>query len=236
MNPPMPNEVASPGHFIPVIAIDGPSASGKGTVAQRVAAKLGFHYLDSGALYRLSALGCVLAGVDLADEHAVARQTAKLVMRFEGDQIFLFDQEVGDQIRTEQCGVDASRVAAYPALRAALEEKQREFKRLPGLVADGRDMGSVIFPDASLKVFLTATAEARAERRTKQLKEKGMYVKIQDVIEELQRRDLRDMSRPVAPLKHYPDAKLLDTTQLSVEQAVSQILDWYREISPARAP
>lgn len=221
---------------IPVITVDGPSASGKGTVAQRVAAILGFHYLDSGALYRLSAWAATQARIDLNDEQAVARVAAGLVLRFEGDQIFLSDQEVGDQIRTERCGIDASQVAAYPAVRAALEEKQREFKKLPGLVADGRDMGSVIFPDATLKVFLTATAEARAERRTKQLKEKGMYVKIQDVIEELQRRDLRDTSRPVAPLKHYPDARLLDTTHLSIEQAVNQILDWYREISPARAP
>lgn len=230
------NRTAGSRSHVPVIAIDGPSASGKGTVAQRVAARLGFHYLDSGALYRLSALAAVQAGVDLGDQQAVAQVAAGLSLRFEGDQIFLSDQEVGDQIRTEKCGIDASQVAAYPAVRAALEEKQREFKQLPGLVADGRDMGSVIFPDATLKVFLTATAEARAERRTKQLKEKGMYVKIQDVIEELQRRDLRDTSRPVAPLKHYPDAMLLDTTQLSIEQAVNQILDWYRENSPARAP
>lgn len=230
------NNLPETAQAIPVIAIDGPSASGKGTVAQRVAARLGFHYLDSGALYRLSALAATSAGVDLGDEPAVARVAASLALRFKDDQIFLSDQEVGDQIRTERCGVDASRVAAYPAVRAALEEKQREFRQLPGLVADGRDMGSIIFPDAALKVFLTATAEARAERRTKQLKEKGMYVKIQHVIEELQRRDLRDMSRPVAPLKHYPDARLLDTTHLSIEQAVNQVIDWYREISPARAP
>lgn len=221
---------------VPVIAIDGPSASGKGTVAQRVAARLGFHYLDSGALYRLSALAAVQSRVNLNDATAVAAVAARLELRFLGDQIFLSDHEVGELIRTEKCGIDASQVAAYPSVRAALEQKQREFKKLPGLVADGRDMGSVIFPEATLKVFLTATAEARAERRTKQLKEKGMYVKIQDVIEELQRRDLRDTSRPVAPLKHYPDAKLLDTTHLSIEQAVSQIIDWYREISPARAP
>jgi cytidylate kinase len=221
--------------FIPVIAIDGPSASGKGTVAQRVAAALGYHYLDSGALYRLSALAAERAGVDLGNEGAVAEVAGHLALRFENDRIFLSDQDVGEQIRTEQCGVNASRIASYPAVRLALEQKQREFKRLPGLVADGRDMGSVIFTDATLKIFLTATAEARAERRTKQLKEKGMYAKMQDVIEELQRRDLRDSSRPVAPLKHYPDAKLLDTTHLSVEQAVNQILDWYREISPVRA-
>lgn len=221
---------------IPVIAIDGPSASGKGTVAQRVAAALGFHYLDSGALYRLSALAAERAKIDLADPLAVAAIARMLALRFEGERIFLSDQDVGDQIRTETCGINASRIAAYPPLRAALEEKQKEFKRLPGLVADGRDMGSVIFPEATLKVFLTATAEARAERRTNQLKEKGMYVKIQDVIEELQRRDMRDSSRPVAPLRHYPDAKLLDTTHLSIEQAVNQVIDWYREVSPANAP
>lgn len=221
---------------IPVIAIDGPSASGKGTVAQQVAARLGFHYLDSGALYRVTALAADRANVDLADPLAVAKVAQRLKLRFEGEKILLSDQDVGDDIRTEACGVNASHIASYPQLRAALTEKQREFKRLPGLVADGRDMGSVIFPEALLKVFLTATAKARAERRTNQLKEKGMYVKIQDVIEELQRRDMRDSSRPVAPLRHYPDAKLLDTTQLSIEQAVSQVIDWYREVSPADAP
>lgn len=221
---------------IPVIAIDGPSASGKGTVAQRVAARLGFHYLDSGALYRVSALAARKAEVDLALADSVAAVARDLDLRFEGERIFLADQDVADEIRTEACGIDASQVAAYPQLRQALEEKQREFRRLPGLVADGRDMGSVIFPDAQLKVFLTATPEARAERRTKQLKQKGMYAKIQDVIEELRLRDLRDMNRPVAPLKHYPDARLLDTTSLSIEQAVDQVIDWYREISPGRAP
>lgn len=221
---------------VPVIAVDGPSASGKGTVAQRVAQALHFHYLDSGALYRLSALAADRQGVDLADASAVARVASGLRLRFDGERIFLSDQEVGDLIRTEECSVMASKVAALPEVRQALVEKQKEFRQLPGLVADGRDMGSVIFPDALLKIFLTATAEARAERRTKQLKEKGMYAKMHDVIEELQRRDLKDSTRPVSPLKHYPDARLLDTTHLSVEQAVNQILDWYREISPARAP
>jgi CMP/dCMP kinase len=221
---------------IPVIAIDGPSASGKGTVAQRVAARLSFNYLDSGALYRVSALAARMAKVDLANASAVSAVARNLALRFQGDRIFLADQDVADEIRTEACGIDASQVAAYPELRQALEEKQRQFRTLPGLVADGRDMGSVIFPDAQLKVFLTATAEARAERRTKQLKQKGMYAKIQDVIEELRLRDLRDMNRPVAPLKHYPDARLLDTTTLSIEQAVDQVIDWYREISPGRAP
>lgn len=215
---------------IPVIAIDGPSASGKGTVAQRIAQALAFHYLDSGALYRLSALAAERQQVPLSDEPALAALAAALDIQFEGDKIFLAGQDVSDAVRSETCGANASRIAAFPLLRAALLQKQRDFKRLPGLVADGRDMGSVVFPDADLKVFLTATAEARAERRTKQLIEKGMYAKIQDVIEELERRDLRDSSRPVAPLKHYPDARLLDTTRLSVEQAAKQVIDWYREL------
>lgn len=226
----------NPSAAIPVIAIDGPSASGKGTVAQRVADRLGFHYLDSGALYRVSALAARQAGADLGSASAVAEVARNLDLRFEGERIVLGDQDVAELIRTEACGIDASQVAAYPALRQALEEKQRQFRGLPGLVADGRDMGSVIFPDAQLKVFLTATPEARAERRTKQLKQKGMYAKIQDVIEELRLRDLRDSSRPVAPLKHYPDARLLDTTSMSIEQAVNQVIDWYREITPGRAP
>jgi cytidylate kinase len=213
---------------VPVIAIDGPSASGKGTVAQQVAKALRFHYLDSGALYRLSALAAERSHVPLDDETALAELAAALDIHFDGEKIFLAGQDVSGAVRSEACGTNASRIAAFPLLRAALLQKQRDFKQLPGLVADGRDMGSVVFPDADLKVFLTATAEARAERRHKQLIEKGMYAKIQDVIEELQRRDLRDASRPVAPLKHYPDAKLLDTTQLSVAQAANQVIDWYR--------
>jgi len=219
-----------PSPIVPVIAIDGPSASGKGTVAQRVAQALGFHYLDSGALYRLSALAALRQGVSLDDEAALARLAAALDIRFEGEKIFLSAQDVSDEVRSEDCGTNASRIAAFPELRAALLQKQRDFKRLPGLVADGRDMGSVVFPDANLKVFLTASPEARAERRTKQLIEKGMCAKIQDVIEELKRRDLRDSSRPVAPLKHYPDATLLDTTALSVQAATDQVVDWYREL------
>lgn len=217
----------------PVITIDGPSASGKGTVAQRIARALAFHYLDSGALYRLSALAAEQHGVPFDDEKAIAALAGGLDIRFEGEKIFLAGQDVSDKVRSEACGTNASRIAAFPLLRMALLQKQRDFKCLPGLVADGRDMGSVVFPEADLKVFLTATAEARAERRTKQLIEKGMYAKIQDVIEELQRRDLRDATRPVAPLKHYPDAKLLDTTSLTVEQAANQVIDWYRELQSA---
>jgi cytidylate kinase len=189
-------------------------------------------------LYRLSALAAEQHAVAFDNEAGIAELAAGLDIRFEGERIFLAGQDVSDEVRSEACGTNASRIAAFPLLRAALLQKQRDFKRLPGLVADGRDMGSVVFPDADLKVFLTATAEARAERRTKQLIEKGMYAKIQDVIEELQRRDLRDATRPVAPLKHYPDAKLLDTTSLTVEQAANQVIDWYRELhsAPGRRP
>ena len=215
----------------PVIAIDGPSASGKGTVAQRVAQALGFAYLDSGALYRLCALAAVRKGVALDDAAALAALACSLDIRFDGERIFLVGEEVGDSVRSESCGADASRTAALPALRAALLQRQHDFRRQPGLVCDGRDMGSVVFPDATLKVFLTASATARAERRTKQLKEKGMYAKIQDVINELQRRDERDSARPVAPLRHYPDARFLDTTNLSIAQAVNQVVEWYREAS-----
>jgi cytidylate kinase len=215
----------------PVIAIDGPSASGKGTVAQRVAQTLGFEYLDSGALYRLCALAAVRKGIALDDAAALATLAGSLDMRFDAERIFLDGEEVGDTVRSENCGADASRIAALPLLRMALLQRQHDFRRQPGLVCDGRDMGSVVFPDASLKVFLTASAAARAERRTKQLKEKGMYAKIQDVINELQRRDERDSARPVAPLRHYPDARFLDTTNLSIAQAVNQVVEWYREAS-----
>ena len=215
--------------MIPVIAIDGPSASGKGTVAQRVAQALHFHYLDSGALYRLCALAAQREGISLDAETALAQLANDLDIRFAGEQIFLSEQDVSDAVRSEACGANASRIAVFPALRAALLQKQRDFRRLPGLVCDGRDMGSIVFPDASLKVYLTATTDSRAERRTKQLIEKGMYAKIQDVINDLKSRDARDSARPVAPLKHFPDARLLDTTALSIDEAVSQIVEWYRE-------
>lgn len=213
----------------PVIAIDGPSASGKGTVAQRVAQALHFHYLDSGALYRLCALAAQREGISLDDETALARLANDLNIRFAREQIFLSEQEVSDAVRAETCGAIASHIAVFPSLRAALLQKQRDFRRLPGLVCDGRDMGSIVFPDAPLKVYLTATTDSRAERRTKQLIEKGMYAKIQDVINDLKSRDARDSARPVAPLKHFPDARLLDTTALSIDEAVSQVVEWYRE-------
>jgi len=209
---------------IPVIAIDGPTASGKGTVAQQVAEKLGFHYLDSGSLYRLTALAAQRQGVDLADASRVASIAANLKIAFREGKTLLGGDDVGEQIRTESASQNASRVAALPTVREALLRLQRDFRTHPGLVADGRDMGSVVFPDAVLKVYLTATAEARAERRTKQLKEKGMSAIMSDVVKELRARDDRDMNRPVAPLKHYPDAYLLDTTGISADEAVEKIL------------
>ena len=216
----------------PVIAIDGTSASGKGTVAAKVARALGFHYLDSGALYRLVAVAALRAGVDLADEAALAAVAEGLDVEFAEDRVHLAGEDVTAALRTEEVGALASQVAARPAVRQALLRRQRAFRRPPGLVADGRDMGSVVFPDAPLKVFLTADVEARAERRYKQLMGKGMYAKMGDVVEDLRRRDERDSTRPVAPLKHYPDALFLDTTGLTVEQAVRQILEWWRERAP----
>ena len=214
---------------VPVIAIDGPSASGKGTVAQRVAEALGFQYLDSGALYRLTTLAAMKRGIALDDAATLAGAAREMRLQFRGGTVWLDGEDVTQEVRTEAVSAAASRVAAHPSVREALLTRQRGFQRPPGLVADGRDMGSVVFPDAPLKVFLTADVGTRAERRYKQLMEKGMYAKMDDVVEELRRRDTRDSSRAVAPLKHYPDAFFLDTTGLSVEQAVQKILDWWRE-------
>ena len=214
---------------VPVIAIDGPSASGKGTVAERVAQVLDFHYLDSGALYRLVAVAAARAGVAVAGESGLAALAFAMPIAFRDGKALLGDEDVTDALRTEEAGTAASRVAAHPAVRTALLERQRGFRRLPGLVAEGRDMGSVVFPAALLKVFLTADVATRARRRHKQLMGKGMYAKMPDVVEDLRRRDERDSSRPVAPLKHYPDALFLDTTPLSVDAAVDQIVRWYRE-------
>ena len=219
----------NPAPLIPVIAIDGPTASGKGTVAQRVANRLGFHYLDSGALYRLTAVAAQRAGVDLAEEKNVARLAAELNVRFSDDRIWLAGEDVTDAIRTEAASQDASRIAALPKVRAALLQRQRDFRVSPGLVCDGRDMGAVVFPDASIKFFLTASVDARAERRTNQLKQKGMSAIISDVVKELRSRDDRDMNRPVAPLKHYPDAYLIDTTGISADDAVEEILNLYHD-------
>lgn len=213
---------------IPVIAIDGPSASGKGTVAALVAQRLGFHYLDSGSLYRLVALAAQRCGVDYADEIPVARLAADLPAKFMDARILLAGDDVTDAIRSEACSAGASRIAALPAVRAALLERQRAYRQAPGLVAEGRDMGSVVFTDALLKVFLTASAEARAERRFKQLIEKGMSANIASLLQDLQERDARDAARAVAPLQKGADAELLETSQLSVEQAVQAVLNWYR--------
>ncbi len=213
---------------IPVITIDGPTASGKGTVASRVAETLGFAFLDSGALYRLTALSALEAGIDLADEPAVATLAAGLQVVFQGERILLAGREVSDAIRAEQVGVAASKIATLPAVRSALVDLQHSFRQAPGLVADGRDMGTVIFPDAGLKVFLTASVEARADRRYKQLIGKGFSANMSDLLQDLRERDARDTQRAVAPLKPAEGAHLLDTSDMTIDQAVAQVLAWYQ--------
>lgn len=212
---------------VPVIAIDGPSASGKGTVAQLVAARLGYHYLDSGALYRLLALAAQRDEVLLTDETGLAALAERMEIRFEGEKIWLDGVLVGEELRGERCAAVASKVAALPKVRAALLAKQHAFRRAPGLVADGRDMGSVVFPDAELKIFLTASAEARADRRYKQLMEKGIGANIAALLLDIRVRDERDTQRSVSPLQQAPGASLLDTTALNIEQAVQEILARY---------
>lgn len=214
----------------PVIAIDGPSASGKGTVAQAVASALGWHYLDSGVLYRLVALTALRSGTALSDRVALGNIAAGLDAEFLGGEIRLNKQIVTDEIRSEECGNAASAVAAIPEVREGLLQRQRAYRRAPGLVADGRDMGSVVFPDAKLKVFLTATAETRAERRHKQLIDKGIVATLHSLLRDLKERDARDQSRSVAPLQQNPDARLLDTTGMSVAAATGQVLEWYRAL------
>ncbi len=215
---------------IPVIAIDGPSASGKGTVAQLVAEKLGFHYLDSGALYRLLALAASRRGVSFEDEEKLARLAEGLAIRFENGEIWMDGERVGDAIRTEECGNGASMIAAYPRVRAALLGLQRTFCKAPGLVADGRDMGSVVFPAATLKIFLTASAEVRADRRYKQLMEKGMRANIRQILHDIRQRDERDSARSVAPLQKCADASLLETSALTIAQAVDEVLARFRQV------
>ncbi len=214
---------------IPVIAIDGPSASGKGTVAARVAEALGFAYLDSGSLYRLVALAAMRSGVPLDDEVRVARIAARLAVCFEAGRIVLEKDDVTELIREEICSVGASKVAALPAVRAALLDRQRDFRTAPGLVAEGRDMGSVVFPDAAHKFYLTASVEVRAERRYKQLIDKGMPANIESLSKDLEERDARDAARSVAPLRKLPDAVLLDTTGMTVEEAVAFVLERVRD-------
>ena len=217
--------------MIPVITIDGPTASGKGTVAARVAQKLGFHYLDSGALYRLCAYKALKEEIDLADEAHLAQTAQALSPVFEGGKIFLDEEDVTDKIRAEAVGVAASKVAALPRVREALLDVQKRSRRLPGLVADGRDMGSVIFPDAPLKVFLTASAQARAQRRFNQLKEKGIVANINTLTRDLEERDRRDMQRAVSPLAPAKDAKILDSSNLTIEETVGQVLQWYETLA-----
>lgn len=214
----------------PVIAIDGPSASGKGTVAQRVAERLRFHYLDSGALYRLVAYTAIQSEVDLTDETELSGIARDLDVVFTGAKILLKGEDVADAIRAEVCSNGASKVAAYSQVRASLLDRQRAFRQIPGLVADGRDMGSVVFPDAVLKIFLTADAETRAQRRYKQLMEKGIDANISTLLQDIRDRDARDINRSVAPLQQGADAILLDTTSLNIAQAVDEVMRRYDEI------
>ncbi len=213
---------------IPVITIDGPSASGKGTIAERVAEKLGFHVLDSGALYRLTALFAMRKGVALTDEAAVAALAASLPAEFRAGEVFLDGENVTRAIRTEEVGEGASKVAALPAVREALLARQRAYAQAPGLVADGRDMGTVVFPQAQAKVFLTASPEARAERRYKQLIEKGNSANLAALVRDMRARDERDTQRAVAPLKPPADALVLDSTAMNIDQVVETVLEHYR--------
>ncbi|MBY4895597.1 (d)CMP kinase [Cupriavidus sp. AU9028] len=213
-----------------VVTIDGPTASGKGTVAHKVADALGYHLLDSGSLYRLVALASERAGVDIADVETLTDVAAKLDVKFGPDRVWLCGEEVSLAIRAEAIGNRASALAVHQPVRDALTQLQRNFRKLPGLVADGRDMGTVIFPDARLKVFLTASVEARARRRYKQLIDKGISASIEDLLRDLEARDLRDRSRAAAPLRPAEDARLLDTSDMTVEQAVAQVLAWHREL------
>ena len=226
-------ETAAP---VPVICIDGPTASGKGTLASEVARRLGYHYLDSGSLYRLTGLAARRAGLSLEnpDEARLTTLAQQLPVRFVADRILLAGEDVSDAIRTEAAGMDASRVSALPGVRQALLDLQRGFARLPGLVADGRDMGTVIFPHAPLKIYLTAGAPERAERRHKQLISKGIPAKLDSLRADLEARDARDQTRAAAPLKPAQDALLLDNSHLTIEQSVDQVLNWWQERQPFR--
>lgn len=218
---------------VPVIAIDGPTASGKGTIAARVAAAFGFHYLDSGAIYRLTALAAQRAGVDLGHEASVAGIAQHLDVVFLGEQVLLQGIDVSADIRQEAVGNAASSIAVFPLVRQALLQRQRAFAKAPGLVADGRDMASIVFPDAPLKVFLTASAEERANRRFKQLLAKGISVKFADLLADLQARDARDSQRAVAPLKPVADSWVLDSSDLDIDSVVSLIVERWKAVTAA---
>jgi 3-phosphoshikimate 1-carboxyvinyltransferase len=224
--------VGTPAQEVPVIAIDGPTASGKGTLAEAVATALGYHYLDSGSLYRATALEAQHAGVALHDEDAVAALAQALPIRFAAGRIWLADRDVTDALRLEATGVAASRVSALPAVRRALHDRQLSFRRAPGLVADGRDMGTVVFPDAALKIFLTASAETRAERRHRQLLGRGVSTTLESLLAELLARDLRDRTRAVAPLRPAEEALMLDNSTLSIDQSVDVVLGWWQQRRP----
>lgn len=210
-----------------IITIDGPTASGKGTIASEVARKLGFHYLDSGALFRLAALSCLTQKVDLTDEAACSGVTRQMRPCFKDGKVFLGDKDVTDAIREEAVGLAASRVATMASVRTAILDLERDFCRAPGLVADGRDMGTVVFPNACLKVFLTAGAQVRAQRRYKQLIQRGISANLADLARDLQERDKRDRERAVSPSRPAPDARLLDSSDQTIEQTVRCVLDWY---------
>ena len=213
---------------VPVIAVDGPGGSGKGTITTRLANHLGWHFLDSGALYRLTALAVMKRQLSLKDEAALGELAANLDIRFEtnGEEVvtWLDGEDVSDQLRFEETGVMASKIAALPVVRSALTGRQRRFRQPPGLVADGRDMGTVIFPDAKLKIFLTASAEIRAQRRYKQLKDKGESVNLTRLFKEIKARDLRDQSRKVAPLRPAENAVIIDSTELSIDEVFNRIV------------
>ncbi len=217
---------------VPVLTIDGPSGSGKGTVALTVSRKLGWHYLDSGALYRVVGLLAQRESVSLDDETALAGLAGVLDLRFDAGRAVLGDEDVDDEIRSEAGGDRASRVARWPAVRQALLEWQRNCAKTPGLVADGRDMGTVVFPDSKCKVFLTASAEARAKRRFNQLRQKGFDVNIRQLFDEIAERDRRDAGRAVSPLRPAEDALLLDTTELTIDQAVEEVMKRARQAFP----
>ncbi len=219
----------------PVVCVDGPSGSGKGTVAQRVAAALGFHLLDSGALYRLTALAASTADVDLDDADALARTAARMQPRFEPGadgttRIVLDGDDVTEAIRAEAVGMNASKVAAEPGVREALLQRQRDFRQPPGLVADGRDMGTVVFPDAELKVFLTASAGERAERRHKQLSEKGIDASLADLLQDIEARDAQDAERGASPMAAADDAVVIDSTERSAESVTGEVLERARRV------
>ena len=226
---------------VPVLAIDGPSGSGKGTISRAVADALGWHLLDSGALYRAVGYAAGMGGIDLSDAAAVTRcaETTKIVFRDPGDggetRVIVNGRDATDELRTETCGAAASAIAAIPAVRAALLDKQRAFRRAPGLVADGRDMGTVVFTDAEHKIFLTASADERARRRYKQLKEKGLNVTLASLLREIEARDERDATRKVAPLRPAAGATIVDTTTVPISEVIARVLAVVRP-SPEAAP